>query len=76
MPLPFRYRYWLVYDRSLDMLYVMRGRLNPMWRQTTMPLAHLLDGPFDSNEDTVRALEFWSRVLWSDVRIERELDDE
>jgi len=54
MKWPFRYRYWLV--ECLGRLEVHKARFNPC----DGFIYTLIDGPFDEQEDVVRALHFWS----------------
>jgi hypothetical protein len=58
--LPFRYRYWIIQDIWTEVLYVVSSRTNPTWNTT---YANLVDGPFDSNDETVRAMTFWDDFL-------------
>lgn len=57
LKLPFRYRYWVVLDHYDQKVLVLRRRIGPAFM-----FGHLLiDGPFDSTEDSVRSMAFWRR---------------
>ena len=70
--LPFRYRFWVVSDLADDTLTVIRSRLNP---QRTILWCCLLDGPFDSTDETARSLAFWSRQIWPECFEDYDYDD-
>lgn len=57
---PFRIRYWVIYHNPHKRIVVVRSRLKPGNAYDFSELGTLcLDGPFDSQEDAVHALNFW-----------------
>jgi hypothetical protein len=58
--LPFRFRYWVV--RQLHIYDInVTGKYKVVRQRTSLTVAgsELVDGPFDYQDDAVRALAFW-----------------
>lgn len=58
---PFSLRYWVIWSNTKSQMIVAKSRLSPGndgLHYSTLGVI-TLDGPFDSQEDAVRALHFW-----------------
>lgn len=69
MNLPFRFRYWLFRGHYTG-LTILRNRFNPesfLGGCQNIGYGDFLDGPFDTQEDAVRAMAFWSHQLGIEI---------
>lgn len=64
---PWRYKYWIVVEHAFCVITVWRSRVHPVMDEKGW---YLLDGPFDTTDETAQRLAFWEHVLFS------EFDDE
>lgn len=62
--LPLRIRYWLVWDKSEKAFFIRKCRFNPHYSPADSGWGIVtIDGPFDSQEETLEALSLWSKNL-------------